>query len=62
MAAASSKSVNIPSELALIVISPAWPAIPAIPSPFDDEPAASEATKVPCPTGSLTSRELSIAL
>ncbi len=47
IAAASSKSVNIPAELALIVISLASPAIPAIPSPLEAEPAASEATKVP---------------
>ena len=62
IAAASSKSVNIPAALALIVISRASPATPATPSPFDDEPAASDATKVPCPTVSVTSRELSIAL
>ena len=35
IAAATSKSVNIPSELALIVVSPASPAIPAMPLPFE---------------------------
>ena len=62
IAAANSKSVNLPSMLALIVVSCASPATPAMPSPFDAEPAASEATKVPCPTGSETSRELFTAL
>jgi hypothetical protein len=54
--------VNAPAALALIVISRASPATPATPSPFDDDPAASDATNVPWPTVSVTSRVLSIAL